>query len=81
MGLPPRLQALVEVLKTPRAATLRSKETPAPSSPAVVGSTTVMFCPVEEGEALESATIVSLAPGRATTSETTLETVPSGFLI
>src|SRR5579883_1486054 len=80
-SLPPRLQALDEVSKTPSAATFRSKETVELSSPAVVGSTTVMFCPVETGNVLVSEITASLAPSAATTTDTLLESVPSGFLI
>src|SRR6266702_7060708 len=78
-GLPPRLQALVEVLKTPSAATLRSKETEELSTPAVVGSTTVMFLPLIEGLELVRDMTSSVAPGAATTRETMLESGPLGL--
>src|ERR1700752_2569217 len=77
-GFPPSLQALVEVLKTPRAATLRSKDTEESSTPAVVGSTTVMFLPRMAGvEAVREMTS-SVVPGAATTRETRLESGPEG---
>src|SRR6202030_1758484 len=78
-GFPPRLQALLEVLKTPRAARLRSKEMAESSTPAVVGSTTVMFLPEMFGEELVREMTSSVAPGAATTSETMLERVPEGL--
>src|SRR5271166_1563865 len=81
MGLPPRLQALVEVLKRPRAATLRSNETEELSMPALVGSTTMMFWPVEVGEAVVRVMTVSEVPRATTTRLTVLESVPPGFWI
>src|ERR1700675_77297 len=81
MGFPPRLQAFVEVLNPPRAATLRSKETEESSTPAVVGSTTVMFLPEMAGEEPESVMTSSVVPGAATTRETMLERVPEGLCI
>jgi hypothetical protein len=78
-GFPPRLQALVEVLKTPRAATLRSKETEELSTPAVVGSTRVMYLPEMAGVELVRLMTSSMAPGATTTRETILERVPLGF--
>jgi len=80
-GFPPRLQALVEVLKTPRAATLRSKEREESSTPAVVGSTTAMFLPRMEGVELVSEMMSSVVPGAATTRETMLESGPDGLWI
>src|SRR5580700_1403307 len=79
MGFPARLQPFVEVLKTPMAATLRSKEAEVLSTPAVVGSTTVKFLPAMAGAALVRDMTSSVAPGVATTRETMLERVPEGF--
>jgi len=79
MGFPARLQALVEVLNTPMAATLRSKEAEELSTPAVVGSTTEMFFPAIDGAELVREMTSSVVPGAATTSETMLERVPLGF--
>src|SRR5229473_1602344 len=81
MGFPPRLQAFVEVLKAPRAATLRSKETEELSTPAVVGSTTVMFLPRMAGVELVREMASSVVPGAATMSVTMLERVPEGLCI
>src|SRR5882724_7224980 len=53
-GFPPRLQPFVEVLKAPRAATLRSKEAEELSTPAVVGSTTAIFLPEIERDGVVS---------------------------
>src|SRR5580692_10759395 len=79
MGFPARLQALVEVLNTPMAATFRSKETEVLSTPAVVGSTTVKLLPEMAGAGLVREMTSSVAPGVATTRETMLERVPEGF--
>src|SRR6202040_1066750 len=79
MGFPPRLQAFVETLKTPRAAMLRSKETEELSTPAVVGSTTVMFLPEIAGVELVREMTSSVVPGTATTRLTMLERVPEGL--
>src|ERR1700756_5483289 len=81
MGFPPRLQAFVEVLKAPRAATLRSKEAEELSTPAVVGSTTAMFLPEIVGLELVREKVSSVVPCVATTSETMLERVPVGLCI
>src|SRR6202008_4707384 len=75
-GFPPRLQPFVEVLKAPRAATLRSKEAEELSTPAVVGSTTVIFLPEIEGDELVREMTSSVVPGATTTRETMLERVP-----
>src|SRR6266436_6926877 len=80
-GFPPRLQPFVEVLKAPRAATLRSKEAEELSTPAVVGSTTAIFLPEIAGDELVREMTSSIVPGAATKRETMLERVPVGVCI
>src|SRR5258707_15350709 len=77
-GFPPRLQPFVEVLKAPRAATLRSKEAEELSTPAVVGSTTAIFLPEIEGDELGRKMASSVVPGATTTRETMLGRVAGG---
>src|SRR5271168_2054954 len=80
-GFPASVQELLEVEKAPSAATFRSTSFPPALTPAVVGSTTTMSCPVAAGVVLLSEIASSEVFGAATASETTLDVVPPGFWI
>src|SRR5208337_5612096 len=79
IGFPASVQVFVEVVNRPIAATSRSRLVSVVSSPAVVGSTTVMSLPVAAGELLVSVTTSSLLPGVTITRSTTFEVLVSGF--
>src|ERR1700739_4278418 len=79
MGFPARLQEFVEVLKTPIAATLRSKETEELSTPAGVGSTAAMFLPEIPGEEAVREMTSSVVPGATTMREAMFERMPLGL--
>jgi len=78
-GFPARVQTLFAVENGPMAATSRSTSSSAVEMPAVVGSTTTMFCPVATGAAVVSGMEASEEFGGATTSSTTLLCVLPGF--
>src|SRR5258708_12328089 len=75
-GFPPRLQPFVEVLKAPRAATLRSKEAKELSTPAVGGSTTAKFLPEIEGDELGRGMHSPVFPATTPTTTTLLTIEP-----
>src|SRR5579863_2674290 len=78
-GLPESEQELFATENMPSAATLMSTSLPCALTPAVVGSTTTMSLPVAFGETALNAMTSSDAFGMATTRETPLDFVPSGF--
>src|SRR5271165_5926388 len=78
-GLPSSVQELLAVENAPMAATFRSTSSATVETPAVVGSTTTMFCPLALGVAPVKAIVASDEFGAATTRLATLLLLPSGF--
>src|SRR5579884_300610 len=79
IGFPAKVQLLFTVEKIPSAPTFRSTDAPGASTPAVVGSTTVMSTPSASGAELVRLIAASDAFGAATTSGTLFDFDPSGF--
>src|SRR6202166_1353881 len=77
-GLPPSVQELFIAEKLPSAATSKSS-LPGTDTPAVVGSTTTMSSPETSGAPALNEMTSSETLGTATTNETALDRVPSGF--
>src|SRR5882724_994317 len=78
-GFPVSAHELLAVENAPNAAAFKSRLFPGTEIPAVVGSTTTMSFPLATGAPLVSAIDSSPAFGAATTSDTTLELVPSAL--
>src|SRR5258706_7239398 len=80
-GFPASEQELLAVEKAPRAATFRSTSAFGRETPAVVGSTTMMFLAVAAGVAAVSEIISSEVFGAMTLRETLLDVELSGLRI